>query len=947
MLTVVFTLFVLSVLVFTSNAHAEFGVAGFDGQMTADAGGSAFTQAGGHPYAISTEINFNTLAKTITLPFGSFDEPWPAEPVKDVLVDVPPGLVGNPTSIARCAMDEIAYESPLDGPLCSPASQIGIVTVSTPAPFSTTEANYPVFNMVPPPGVPARFAFNIAGVIVSLDAELRSGSDYGLSVNVRNISEGAAILGTKLTLWGVPTDSAHDTERSCPGEIPPQFGGPSCGTDAPRVAFLRMPTSCPADPTTSGLVTTARADSWLHPGVFDSASYTSHLPPSLPDAPFPGLPSDQWGAIQGTTGCGDVPFDPTFTAQPAVPASPGASGYVFDLTLPQFDNPNQIGESDLRSAVVTLPEGVRVNPAEADGLQGCSPAQVDLSGSSGVSCPDASKIGSLTIHTPLLDEPLEGAVYLASPHENPSKSLLAVYLVAEGQGVIVKLAGSITTDPLTGRLTATFEDQPQLPFSSLHVEFFGGSHAPLSNPPACGTYTTHAVLTGWSGKTVESDSSFTTSRDGRGEPCPPVSFHPAFTAGTTNPIAGGFSPFSLQLARSDTDSEFQSLSSLNLPSGLLADIKSIPTRCTTPQAASAACPAASHIGEVTVGAGTGPDPYYVNGDVYLTGPYQGDPFGLAIIVHALAGPFDLGYVVVRAGVRVNDDGSVTTKTDPFPTILEGIPLQVRDIRVSLDRPGFILNPTNCAPMSVAGTANSTDGQTASLSSRFQVGECSKLKFRPSFTVSTTGKTHRATGASLMVRVASGKGQANIRGVHVSLPKALPSRLSTLKQACPDSVFNSNPAGCPVGSLVGSARAVTPILAVPLEGPAYLVSHGNLKFPDLVLVLQGEGIVLHVTGHTDIKNGITTSTFDTVPDAPISSFVLKLPTGPHSALAAVPPASAKGSLCAAKLVMPTTITAQNGAVIKQSTRIAVTGCVKHKAKKVKHKARRGRGKARKK
>jgi hypothetical protein len=541
---------------------------------------------------------------------------------------------------------------------------------------------------------------------------------------------------------------------------------------------------------------------------------------------------------------------------------------------------------------------------------------------------------------------LEGEVYLATPAENPSKSLLAVYLVAEGQGVVVKLAGSVTTDPLTGRLTATFEDQPQLPFSDLHVEFFGGSHAPLSNPPRCGTYTTHAVLVGWNGKTVESDSSFTTSHDGNGEPCPPASFHPAFTAGTTNPVAGGFSPFTLQLARNDNDSEFGSIPSITLPPGLLADIKSIPSRCTDSQATTASCPASSHIGEVMVGAGTGPDPYYVNGDVYLTGPYADDPFGLAIVVHALAGPFDLGYVVVRAGIHVNDDGSVTTRTDMFPTILEGIPLQVRDIHVSLDRPGFILNPTSCAPMSITGTANSIDGQAASLASRFQVGECARLAFKPVFAVSTTGKTRRATGASLTVRVTSGKGQANIRGVHVSLPKALPSRLSTLKQACPDSVFNQNPAACPEGSLVGSARAVTPILAVPLEGPAYLVSHGNLKFPDLVLVLQGEGIVLHITGHTDIKNGITTSTFDTVPDAPISSFVLKLPTGPHSALAAVPPASAKGSLCATKLTMPTTITAQNGMVIKQATKIAVTGCAKHK--KVTHKIKkRGRGKGRKK
>jgi hypothetical protein len=679
-------------------------------------------------------------------------------------------------------------------------------------------------------------------------------------------------------------------------------------------------------------------DSWSKQGDYKSASFVSHEPPGYPATP------SEWGAPVGITGCDLVPFEPSFSGTPQDAKVSDPTGFSFDLTLPQSEDPDAIATADLKKAVVVLPAGLRVSASSAGGLGACTPDEIGLHSDQEPSCPGSSKIGTVTVDTPLLEEPLLGSVYLASPHDNPFNSLIAIYLVVKGPGVVVKLPGEIKTDPVTGQISATFDDNPQLPFSKLHVELKDGPRAPLSNPGLCGTYTTQTELVSWSGKTVDSNSTFTVSADGNGTPCGPAQFNPSLVAGTTSPVAGGFSPFSLQLTRTDGDGEFASIPSLTLPPGLLADVASVTGRCTDAQAATASCPTTSHIGEVSTGAGAGPDPYYVSGDVYLTGPYAGDPFGLAIIVRALAGPFDLGYVVVRAGVRVNDDGSITTKTDPLPTILQGIPLQVRDIRVLLDRPGFVLNPTNCDPMSVSGTVNSTNGLSTALSDHFQVGECSKLKFKPSFTVSTSGKTRRATGASLTVRVTSGKGQANIRGVHVSLPKALPSRLSTLKQACPDTVFNTNPAACPEGSLVGSARASTPILSVPLEGPAYLVSHGNLKFPDLVLVLQGEGIVLHITGHTDIKNGITTSTFNTVPDAPISSFVLKLPTGPHSALAAVPPASAKGTLCAARLVMPTTITAQNGIVVKQSTRIAVTGCVKHR--KITHK-RHGHGKGKKK
>jgi hypothetical protein len=375
---------------------------------------------------------------------------------------------------------------------------------------------------------------------------------------------------------------------------------------------------------------------------------------------------------------------------------------------------------------------------------------------------------------------------------------------------------------------------------------------------------------------------------------------------------------------------------------VLADVASVPVRCSDAQASAASCPAGSHIGEVTVGAGAGPSPYYVSGDVYLTTPFRGSPFGLAVIVHAAAGPFDLGYVVVRGGIDVHDDGSVSTFTEPFPRIMQGIPLQLRDIRVNLDRPGFMFNPTDCNPLAVTGTLDSSAGMSASLSSRFQVTNCAALRFKPSFNVSTAANgTFNRNGASLDVKIAApgqgpgvptGTREANIAKVETQLPKDLPSRLSTLQRACTEKQFATNPAGCPAESSVGTARAVTPILASPLEGPAYLVSHGGAAFPDVVLVLQGEGVVLRLVGHTQIKNGITYSRFETVPDAPISSFELRLPERRYSALAAVEPlcghnVKSKGKTrhVAPNLSMPTKITAQDGAVEELKPKVAVIGC----------------------
>jgi archaellum component FlaG (FlaF/FlaG flagellin family) len=946
-----------------TTAPPVFGVDTFDASATRN--GVPLTQAGGHPDQLTTSIDFNTF----TNPSLVVGDANPVQDVKTVDVELPPGLVGDTTGVDECTLGRLTNGESAPAPLCPVTSQVGVALVRTnEIPFGPLA----LYNMVPPPGVPARFAFNVGGTIVTLDAHVRTGGDYGLGITASNTPQALEITGSTVTLWGVPSDPSHDLERSCSGQqAPSTAGGPSCASGGPRRAFFRLPTSCTAPG--EGLTTTASIDSWQNPGHFaPTASVTSHELPGYPFAP------QDWGQVIGITGCESVPFTPSLDARPLAGSQANApSGFAFDITVPQDESPDTpASQSDVRKVTIALPQGVRVSPSSASGLGACSSDQIALHSNAVPSCPDSSKLGTVTIKTPLLDVPVEGSLFLAKPHDNPFNSLIAVYLVASAKGVVIKLPGQTTLDPVTGQITATFDNMPQLPFENAHVVLRGGPRAPLVMPDSCGTFTTHAQLTGWSGKTVTQTSSFTLTEDSQHQPCPSV-FNPGFSAGTSNPVAGSYSPFSLQLTRTDGDGEFSSLSSLSLPKGLLANVASVATRCTIEQADAHACPADSHVGEVTTGAGAGSNPFYVNGDVYLTGPYKGNPFGVAVVVHAQAGPFDLGYVVVKGAIQIHDDGSVTVATDPFPRILQGIPLQIRDVRVNLDRPGFMFNPTSCNPASINGTVLSTDSQQVGVSSRFQVGECANLAFKPSFTVSTVGKTSKANGASLHVHLATHEGpgstgaarESNIAKVDVQLPVVLPARLPTLQKACTAAQFGADPAGCPVGSFVGTVIAHTPILASPLSGPAILVSHGGEAFPDLVLVLQGEGVRINLTGHTQIKKGITYNHFETVPDAPVSSFDLTLPAGPHGVLTTDVPGR---NLCAntktvtvtkrvirrihghtrkvtvkakkavaAPLLMPTTMTAQNGAVIHQTTKIAVTGCPSAKTAKHAKKASRRR------
>jgi hypothetical protein len=936
----------LLALIFASSASAVYDIAQFDGQVTSGVGGEAFSQAGGHPYAISTEVELNHHTDTDPGdPFGELggETQVPDEDTRNIVVELPPGLVGNPAGLPRCSPAQLAGGGPGNPggfgqqPSCPVDSQVGVVTLRTnienPAHF-LWGGTFPVYNLTAPADVPARFGFQVMGNPIMLDAAVRSNADYGLTFTARNIPQALRLWGVNVTFWGVPADPSHDPQRcvfgafgfieGCSDEFALSSGSPGAEhAGLPPSAFLTLPTACTAAGV--GLPVKLKLDSWQHSGAFHEASFTTHAPPYYP------APVGERGPQLGVTGCDRVPFDPSIDVRPTTSAPDSPSGLDVSLSIPQesLSNPSGIAQSELKKAAVRFPEGIAVNPSSADGLGACSPAQIALSSTEDASCPDSSKIGTVSIDTPLLETSLTGSIFLAKQGDNPFGSLLALYLVAKAPGLILKLPGKIDADPDTGQLTATFDNTPQLPFSNLRLSFKTGPRAPLVTPATCGEKTIASELTGWSGKTVTLSSAYAVD-------CPAGlgGFLPGFVAGTSNNQAGGFSPFSMTLTRADGQQRLGRIE-LQLPPGLLGILKSVPL-CAEAQAAAGTCGAESLIGHTTVGAGAGSNPFYLGGNVYLTGPYKGAPFGLSIVVPAVAGPFNLGTVVVRASIAVDPHtAQLTIVSDPLPSILQGIPLDLRVVNVTVDRAGFTFNPTNCEALSVLGSATSTEGVTFGGPVPYHAANCAALPFAPKFSASSSAKASRSGGAALDVKVAYPSGaQANIRSVAVKLPKQLPARLSTIQQACPAATFEVNPASCNEGSMVGVGTASTPVFAVPLTGPAYLVSHGGESFPDIVVVLQGEGVTIQLVGNVFIsKAGITSATFAHVPDAPIGAFDLSLPMGPHSALSAV------GSLCAGALSMPTTIAGQNGAQVKQATKIKVAGCPKAKKKAKKHKKKR--------
>jgi NHL repeat len=912
-------------------------------------------QAGAHPYELVTTIQ---LSRTTLLSENLFADPpeeveltnWTGINTKDIHTDLPPGLIGNPNATPKCNRYLVnAEECPgdtmvgrielwLDGNPSGGGG--GAHTLNRPPDYDSA-----VYNLTPSGQYPAEFGAFIEGQTGAwIGFHVRTGGDYGVTADAINIVGLAVPEKIRVRVWGVPADPAHDVDRVCPNGSGQKV---LCPSDQPLKPLLTNPTSC-----TGPQTATATADSWQEPGTFVKASTE----------------------VPGFTGCDKLKFEPTLEAQPTSNLADSPTGLNVDLHVPQPEACKEEAgqavcenaEADLKDATVRLPAGLAVDPSQADGLQVCSEAQIGYLAQKSAEvgrpqftptpaeCPDASKVGSVEVDSPLVDHPLPGAVYVAAQDANPFKSLLALYVtVYDAQtGVVVKLPGKVALDPVTGQLTTTVDQDPQLPFGDFKLDFFPGSRGALTTPLVCGSYALSTDLTPWSSPegADATPSSLPFAVTGpAGSACVSSESQapnsPGFEAGTASPIAATYSPFVLALKREDGSQRFSGLN-VTLPPGLTGKIAGL-EEC--PQAAIEAararghegegglelahpsCPAGSEVGSVHVGAGSGA-PDYVTGHAYFAGPYNGAPFSLVIVTPAVAGPFDLGTVVVRAGLYIDPStAQVTVKSDPFPTILDGIPLDIRSVNVEMNRKEFTLNPTSCSVMSVTGQESSTASQTVALSDRFQAGGCTTLPFHPSFTASTSGKNSKAGGASLTVKVAQHPGEANIHKVDLQLPIQLPSRLSTLQKACAAAVFEANPAGCPAASVIGAGTAHTPLLNVPLTGPAYLVSHGGAAFPDVEFLLQGEGVHITLDGKTDIKKGITYSHFETVPDAPISSFETVFPQGPGSIFGANVPQNANYSLCGQNLAIPTTLTGQNGAIVNQSTKLAITGCAKAKKK----------------
>jgi hypothetical protein len=953
-------------------------------------GGALDSQAGSHPFQTAFDLQFNQDAEA-----GDEREGRPVvRPVamaKDVRVKLPPGLVGNPTAIPQCTMAQF-LSTTISGDRCAADAAVGVATVAFYVPgvgavgYVVTSA--PVFNVEPQVGEPARFGFflRLADFGVLIDPSLRTGGDYGITSVTSNIAQTAASVSANVTLWGVPGSPSHNAQRgwSClaeSGGFPTRFllerygalcTEPEAGHPAP---FLSLPTSCPvgAGGAPVPMVSSVEVDSWEAPGVFES----------LPSEPLPAL-----------DGCNRLQFGPELRVTPDSQEASRPSGLDVDVHVPQEGQLDAEGlaQSNIKNIQVTLPAGVSLNAAAADGLEACSehlagfegfkefatepgmsistftpylPGSVDAlaAGESeslepGVNfCPDASTVATVKIKTPLLSNPIEGAAYLASPQnfhvfpqENPFETHLAMYIVAEDpvSGVLVKLPGKVEVGGAPGveglapgQIRGTFES-PQAPFEDAEIHFFGGERAPLSTPDHCGTYTTQAVYTPWDGgPQVDSSSSFEVTSGPGGGPCPgsTLPFKPELHAGASNVNAGGLTPLSTTVSRGDGQQQIGSVA-LHYPNGLSGLIKGVKL-CGEAEANAGTCGGESLIGESIVSVGVGGDPFTVTGGkAYLTGPYEGAPYGLSIVNPAKAGPFDLQEgrpVVVRAKVEVNGaTAALSVVTDasgsPFgiPTIIEGFPLEVQHVNVLVNRPGFTFNPANCNKLQITGTIQSAEGAVSEVSEPFQVANCSSLKYTPQFTVATAGHASKADGASLVFKISYPAGamgsQAWFNEAKFDIPHELPARNSTLQQACLAATFEHDRPACPKGSIIGHAIVHTEILPVPLEGPVYFVSYGNVKFPDAVLVLSGYGVTIEMHGNTfiDNKTGVTSATFHTIPEVPFESIEVDVPQGPFSEFGSNLPHQSY-DFCGQKLEMPTLFKASNGLEIHQDTPVDVTGC----------------------
>lgn len=964
-----------------SGAATPFGVEsdGFS-IVPESAGGQVDTQAGSHPFQLTTSFALDQTDDALVPPALS----------KDLRFSLSPGLVANIVSFPRCTELQFSTKTSYTngfGDACPEDTAVGVVLVTVDEPVFGGVETYPipVFNLVPKAGEPARFGFFFIGIAVTIDFHIRTGENYGAVAEVHDVTQVANFISETLTVWGVPGEPVHDSARGwaclAGGTL---YGKQPCpvGGESHPAPFLTLPTACSIP-----FAAEAEGDSWpfraspggaLQSGAFKQVSYSLQ---------------DEFGRPLALTGCDRLPFAPSVEVAPEQQAASTATGLTAHVRVPQEASEGAAGlaSASVKDISVTLPEGLTVNPSGANQLEACSkglvgftgerefnyggeqgnqtltftprlpgsPAAIEAGESEALRpgsnfCSNAAKVGTVKIKSPLVKEPLLGSVYIATQNENPFGSLLAMYLVAEDEeaGVLAKLAGEVHVSE-TGQLTTTFDNDPELPFEDAELKFFGGERAALATPAHCGAYVANATFTPWSGMPpVASESRFEITHGPHGSACPPsvLPFAPTLAGGSSSILAGAFTPFTTTIERPDGDQALQGVQ-VTLPPGLEGVLTGV-MLCPEAQANEGTCGPNSLIAETTVSAGVGGDPISVaGGKVYLTERYEGAPFGLSIVSPVKAGPFDLEHdtanssqqpacdcLVVRAQVLVNPTtAAITALTDragahAIPRVIDGIPVQLRSVRVTIDRQRFTFDPTNCNPLAISGALSGFEGAVVDLATPFQITNCSALRYTPKLTASTSAHASKQNGTSLFIKIAYPPGamgtQSWFKSTKIDIPKQLPARLTTIQKACPDTVFEGDRAACPQASQIGHAVVHTPVLPVPLSGPVYFVSHGGAKFPDVVLVLEGYGITIVLRGETLIHDGVTSATFRDTPDVPFESIEVTLPAGPHSEFTANIPAHAK-SLCGQKLNIPNSFTAQNNLRNNQSSPIAITGCPKAK------------------
>lgn len=825
----------------------------------------------------------------------------PDAETRDVQITLPPGLIGDPAAFPKCTAVELGPNPPASE--CPIDAQVGVAELEIHNPSTTVHE--PIYNMPTPGGnVVARLGFFAALFPEVINVRVHPEDDYRLTATVEGAAAAAGLVRATTTIWGVPALPRHDAERVTPaeaeqGELPP--GGGRSST-LPPVPFLSNPTRCGVP---------------LEVGI----SAVSYQRPEMVSAKTLTLPA--------LSGCGSVAFQPSFDATPTSREAAAPTGLEVDLGLSQDPSAEGLSTSQLRDAAVTFPEGLTLAPGVAASLGSCDAREAGYQAAGPSTCPNAAKIGTAEIDVPVLERPLQAGIYQRTPEPG---HLFRIWLIADDLGVHVALPGEVEVNKTTGQIVATFSETPQVPLRTVKLHIFGGSHGPFANPSACGSYSTHYEFTPWSGAPIVSgDTPMKIDQN-----CATGGFSPALEAGTENPSAGVFSPFILRIAQQTGEQNLAGFE-MTLPEGVLAKLKGVEL-CPEQDAAGASCPPGSQVGSAQVAVGPGPSPLLLPQpgrgaiSVYLAGPYKSAPYSLIVRAPAQAGPFDLGTVVVRQALYINPQTTqVTVKSDPLPQILEGVPISYRSVYATIDRPEFTVNPTNCEAAAVNGTLVSSTGARADASDRFQVGSCAGLGFKPKLKISLKGSTRRAGHPALKAVLTYPKAgaYANIARAQVNLPHSEFIDQANLDKTCTKPVLLAG--NCPASTMYGKVKAWTPLLEKPLEGPVYLVGGFGYKLPALVAELNGQIRVLLVGKVDSGPNQGIRNTFEAVPDAPVSRFVLEMEGGPKYSLL-----ENSENLCAKPQRAIARLTAQNGMVEQTKPLIANQCGAPHEKAKKRHK-----------